>query len=259
MENTLKQEFNHIVKTIFQKYFKPIHYKKENANFRFIQEDGLGKIVNFQRSWCNMNNSCSFIINVGIYIEEETTIYEKFKEPMAQIRERPGIWWELNTTTDSSVILEKICQEIELYTLPFLSNFDIKEKAISAILSGKYGLNYDTADLMIRMGYGKELLPKLIGRPVYYEKLLRPFQNEITIPIFEDTQIYKLFLVCKGKKYNQHELSTFASLRGISRKKACESLEADDCLLAQGNAMEIKKICDQLNSVGYVIEPDFPY
>ena len=62
----LNQKYNDIVKTIFQKYFKPLHYKKESGNFRFIQEDGLGKIVNFQRSWCNNKDSCSFIINVGI-------------------------------------------------------------------------------------------------------------------------------------------------------------------------------------------------
>ena len=36
MEKTLNQKYNDIVKTIFQKYFKPLHYKKESGNFRFI-------------------------------------------------------------------------------------------------------------------------------------------------------------------------------------------------------------------------------
>lgn len=262
MEKTLNQKYNDIVKTIFQKYFKPLHYKKENGNFRFIQEDGLGKIVNFQRSWCNNKDSCSFIINVGIYFEEGTTITDqKFKELLAQIRERPGTWWELDNVTDSSMVLAEICKEMEQYILPFLFYFDTKEKAVCAVLSGEYGLDYNTADLMIRMGYGKELLPRLMKNPVCYEKLLRLFQDEVKIPIFEDKQVYKVYLVLKGKRYNNNELNTFARVRGISRKKAGERLEADDRLLAQGDAMLIKKVSSILKGdcVGYVIEPEFPY
>ena len=262
MEKTLNKKYNDIVKNIFQKYFKPLHYKKENGNFRLIQEDGLGKIVNFQRSWCNNSDSCSFIINVGIYFEEGTTITnQKFKEYLARINERPGNWWELDITTDISIFLEELYKEIEDCILPFLAPFDTKEKAVSAVLSGKYGLNYDTADLMIRMGYGKELLPRLMENPVYYENLLYLFQDEMTIPILEDKQIYKMYMVLKGKRYNNNELSVFATVRGISRKKAGERLDADDRLLAEGDAMFIKKLSSRLKGdcVGYVIEPEFPY
>lgn len=53
------------VKELFHKYCKPLGYKRDGTNFRLIQSDGLGKIINFQRNQYNTVQSCSFTINAN--------------------------------------------------------------------------------------------------------------------------------------------------------------------------------------------------
>ena len=262
MEKTLNQQYKEIIRYIFQKYFKPLHYKKENGNFRFIHEDGLGKIVSFRSSWCNSEVSFSFCLSAGIYFEEGENIRnQKFKEELCRMGLPNERWYKLTQTADISSLISAISKAVEEYILPFLEAIDTKEKAINAVLTSKYGLDYDTADLLIHMGYGKEIFPKLLERPIYYENLLRIFEKEMTIPIFEDKQIYRVYLVLKKQKYNNNELRAFAEIRGMSLRKASEELETDNRMLAEGEAMFIKKVSEKLKGycVNYVIEPEFPY
>lgn len=167
----------------------------------------------------------------------------------------------MNSTTDVHNLLVDIGKEIEERIFPFLNNIDTKEKAINEILYGNYGLDYDTANLLVKMGYGKVIFPKLLERPVYYEKLLRTLEENVSIPIFEDKQIYRVYLVLKKEKYNKNELNVFAKIRGISQKNADKKLQTGDRLLAEGDAMLIKEITIRLKgySVNYTIEPEFKF
>lgn len=41
-------------KLVFTEYYKPLGWKKQGANYRYIDESGLGKVINFQKSkWNN--------------------------------------------------------------------------------------------------------------------------------------------------------------------------------------------------------------
>ena len=158
-------------------------------------------------------------------------------------------------------LISDIGKVIEEQIFPFLDNIDTKEKAINEILYGNYGLDYDTANLLVKMGYGKEIFLKLLERPVYYEKLLRTLERNVSIPIFEDKQIYIVYLVLKKEKHNKNEINVFAKIRGISQKNADKKLQTGDRLLAEGDAMLIKEITIRLKgySVNYTIEPEFKY
>lgn len=262
MEKILNQQYKDIIKSIFEQYFKPLHYKKENGNFRFVQEDGLGKIVNFRRSWCNDETACSFCVSIGIYFEEGKTISNsKFKVEKCRISPSFEKWWEITLATDVTKLLYDVGKEIEENIFPFLNRIDTKDKAINDVLYGDYGVDYDTAELLIKMGYGKEIFSKLLERPVCYEKLLHMLEEKMLIPIFEDKQIYRVYLVLKKMRYNKKELYAFAKIRGISLKKADEELEKGDRLLAEGEAMYVKKLSMELKGycVNYMIEPEIRY
>lgn len=185
----MEEQFKELLKQI-QLLLKPLGYKKDGSNFRLFQEDGLGKIVNFQKSRYNDKESCSFTINVGIYFEKDSEIDKKFKEYDCQIRQRSGCikhgndtWWTITPQTD----FEKLCMELETHVvndvIPYLDNFISKEQVINLILDGnasKYAgtpvFHFYTARLLADMGYGDRVLPHIKNiKGKLFEKLV----NEI--------------------------------------------------------------------------------
>lgn len=69
MENIFKD----IMKSVYAE-LKPLGYKKDGQNFRLFQEDGLCKIINFQRDRWNTKESIAFTMNTGIYFEKDVSI-----------------------------------------------------------------------------------------------------------------------------------------------------------------------------------------
>ena len=264
MKNKVARQYDQLVNDIFHKYFKPIGYKKENQNFRFYQNDGLGKIVNFQRSWCNTKNECTFIINVGIYFEENSSIENlKFKECQCRISERPGKWWVLENSTDITVLFHDFCIEIENVILPFLKIFTSKQMTLAEILIGHYPLSYNTAEFLVTNGYGREILPQLLEqrKNKLFADLIVQVQSNMEIPILEDTQLYEIYIVLKKEKHDKEELKVFSTLCNIDYMEASRRLKKNDRLIAKKDAFDIKKIRSQLDEYGinYEIIPPYPY
>lgn len=172
-QNSPNDKLNILMKYIFDKCFKPKGYRKEKNNFRLYQEDGLCKIVNFQKNSYNTKDECSFTINIGVYFEKNKAIKNlKFKEYDCQIRARPASflskkddWWiiDCKTSIDKTIILiENLVNEI---ILNYFEEFCTKDITIEKIINGNAQelsdtniLCYDTVKLLIKLGYNKEML-----------------------------------------------------------------------------------------------------
>lgn len=141
----MKNMFNELLSYCYLSVLKPLGWKKEGNNFRQYDNDGLCKIINFQKSRWNTS-----------------------QEYDCQFRNRAsskGGTYRLNDTVDLSTFQEEIACIITDEVLVLLNNFDSKEKFIKMLLSGaaqQYTavpvMHYDTCKLLCDMGLKKEIL-----------------------------------------------------------------------------------------------------
>lgn len=159
------------VKDLFNKYCKPLGYKRDGANFRSIQPDGLGKIINFQRNQYNTVQSCSFTINVGVYFEKSPTLKNlKFKEYECLARSRPRLsapdpWWTIETGSSPEAIWLDLEKSFSEAVLPWFSRFPSKQDTLEVLVNdlaqGYISMPVYIANRLVACGYGAKLLPIL--------------------------------------------------------------------------------------------------
>ena len=122
---TNDQRFRDLLTRLHAEVFKPRGWKKEGQNFRLFLPDGLGRIVNFQKSAYNDAEVLSFYINLGIYWEPQPEITNrKFKEYDCRIRGRvhgTGEKWNIFEGRD----MEKLFLELKtLFEGQAMDRFD---------------------------------------------------------------------------------------------------------------------------------------
>ena len=77
MEQTMQDIFKRLINEIFLVKFKPYGWKRQGSNFRYIDESGLGRVINFQKSKWNTADDLEFFINYGLYIEVDNQLVNK--------------------------------------------------------------------------------------------------------------------------------------------------------------------------------------
>ena len=132
--------FSDLVKRIFEEYFKPLGWKRQGQNYRRVEKDGLGRIINFQKSSWNSKDEVIFYINYGIYIEVEDNIVNKsFKEYECQFRNRArygGGVYKLTTETDAESVKDAVINALKEVT-DFFDIIDSKGMFAGMLLSGE--------------------------------------------------------------------------------------------------------------------------
>ena len=163
----MQKVFSDMVRDIFVEYFKPLGWKRQGQNYRRIEADGLGKVINFEKSyWCTKDDVI-FYINYGVYIEAGEGIENKnFKEYQCQCRHRAKYLrgeYRLTPETDVDAIRDAVIIAMK-EAMDFFDVFDSKSTLVRMLVSGeiqKYSdvpvLHYYTCKLLIEMGYYKEI------------------------------------------------------------------------------------------------------
>lgn len=187
MENMFKE----LLTYIYVSALKPLGWKKEGSNFRLYCDDGLCKIINFQKSRWNTSQECEFYINMGLYIEETNEISNrKFREYECQLRKRisyAGGTYRLNCEMDLLAAEQQYVKIIKEEALSFFVNFDTKENFVRMLLSGEAQqytsmpvMHFHTCRLLCDMGYQKEMLEIAKEKKgELFEKLVSEIQKEI--------------------------------------------------------------------------------
>lgn len=165
-KDILEEKFKEFLNEIYY-IVKPLDFRKEAFNFRTYGEDGLCKIINFQRNKWNKDDSLEFVINIGIYFREDKKLNSrKFKEYECAIRRRienNGKWWRIDCETDVEALCKSMEKELQ-WILKWFEPFESKDVVIRMILNGtaeKYSdttvFHYQTAKMLANMGYAKEV------------------------------------------------------------------------------------------------------
>lgn len=188
--------FKEVLNEVHKDILKALGWKKDGSNFRYYGEDGLCKIINFQKSRWNSNAECEFYINMGIYIEKADVLGNRtFKEYECQLRKRTitdGGSYKIFRDSDISLIKSRICEIVSEEVMEYMNTFSSKERFIEILLSDaakQYSnqpiMHYGTCKLLIDMGYAKEVLPIIkMKQGEYFEKLA----NEVELLLKEDTK-----------------------------------------------------------------------
>ena len=187
----MKNMFNELLAYCYLSVLKPLGWKKEGSNFRQYGNDGLCKIINFQKSRWNTSQECEFYINTGIYIETAREIKKKkFYEYECQFRNRAsseGGIYRLNNEVDLLNFQEQVASIIADEVLVLFNKFDSKENFVNMLLSGEAQqytgipvMHYHTCKLLCDMGYKKEVLAILKDKKGgLFETLEAEIQKEI--------------------------------------------------------------------------------
>lgn len=169
MEKNSKNMFNELLTYCYVSVLKPLGWKKDGGNFRQYCDDGLCKIINFQKSRWNTSQECEFYINIGIYIEAGREVEnKKFYEYECQYRNRTsskGGIYRLNAEVDLTDFQEQIASIITDEVLLVFNIFGSKENFVRMLLSGEAQrytgipvMHYHTCKLLCDMGFKKEIL-----------------------------------------------------------------------------------------------------
>ncbi len=168
IEMTINDCFKELLKHIYTELLKPKGWKKQGNDFRFIREDGIGQIINFQKSKWSTSEKCDFFINYGIYIEAEQTLTNKaYKEYDCQLRRRAHKADTDEMFTIHSCDLSEVKKDTATAihcALAFFDFVETKEHFVKMLLSGEaqtYSytivMHYHTCKLLCEMGYYQEI------------------------------------------------------------------------------------------------------
>lgn len=131
--------FRRLINEIYIEYFKPNGWKKQGSNYRYIDDSGLGKIINFQKSKWNDVDNIEFFINYGLYMEADDYIENKaFKEYDCQFRSRTKLHngtYFLKENVNYETIKNEVLKALEEADTLF-DKMNCKETFILKILSG---------------------------------------------------------------------------------------------------------------------------
>lgn len=143
----LDKTYREFLSRVHREILKPAGFKKEGGNFRLFHDNGLCKIINFQRSMFNGGGECRFCINVGLYIQSDPEHPDlKFKEYDCCVRQRAACmdlfygrdhWWCIFEGRDMDKLFAEIQSTLTKSTLPWMDQFQSRQDVIRA---GQKGL-----------------------------------------------------------------------------------------------------------------------
>ena len=149
----MEKQFSALLSRLHKEVLKPLGFRKEGSNFRRFPGDGLGQIINFQRSSWNDGQECRFTINIGIYAEAGEEIQNmKFKEYECHLRTRTaGIsprchgdqWWSIFPGRDMDGLFGELKQLMEEDVLPFLLETSTRNGLRRQMQTGKFFVRKD--------------------------------------------------------------------------------------------------------------------
>lgn len=197
----MEEIFKELIQYIFVEYLKTLGWRKQGNNFRCVSNDGLGKIINFQKSRRNTSEKMVFYINYGVYMEPANNIANKaFREYDCQFRARTEYLsgeYSIDSRTDVAKLKEQILTAIK-ETMEFMERVCSKEDFVKMLLSGeaqKYTdfpvMHYDTCKVLCEMGYYREIYDIVKFKDgKYFNNLKREIEEHlINIKNFGDDRV----------------------------------------------------------------------
>ena len=144
----MDKTYREFLSRVHREILKPAGFKKEGGNFRLFHDNGLCKIINFQRSMFNGGGECRFCINVGLYMQPDPGNPNlKFKEYDCYVRIRAAkldptygwdFWWSIFEGRDMEKLFAEVQSTLTKSSLPWLEQFSTPRDVIQAAQKGQF-------------------------------------------------------------------------------------------------------------------------
>ncbi len=162
MKSKAEEKFDKIVKEGFHATLKPLGFKKKGSNFYFYS-NGIGQIINLQKSQFYSKSNIHFTINTAIFLPEFwSEFYNYFDKPIpgypiesecilrlriGQLRNENDVWHDIVETTEENDLIDEMKANLSRYILPHFAQIATKQMLI---------------EFLDRQTMGATLLEKLI-------------------------------------------------------------------------------------------------
>lgn len=156
MKTIVGTKFNKTVKEGFHEVLKPLGFKKKGNNF-YLPLDGLGQIINIQKSIYYSKEHIHFTINTGIFLPEYWLASYNFhykelpvfptesvcvlRRRIGELRNQGDTWYDIVENTDEVSLISEMKENILMYILPYFNKVKTKESFICMIDSGELRLS----------------------------------------------------------------------------------------------------------------------
>ena len=133
MKSTTETKFDRIVKQGFHEILKPLGFKKKGNNF-YSYKNGIGHIINLQKSYYYSKDHIHFTINTGIFLPEFwSSFYNYFNKPIpdfptepecvlrkriGQLRNENDLWYDITEDGDENGLITEMKKNLNQYILP---------------------------------------------------------------------------------------------------------------------------------------------
>jgi hypothetical protein len=148
MKTSTQVKFDKIIKEGFIDILKPLGYKKKANNF-YESLDGLGHLINIQKSRWSTQIHISFTLNIGVFLPEYWLAFLNYQgvglpsfptEPECIVRQRIGdlrgqhdIWYDLYEATDENQLVAEMQENLHDFILPYFNKMKTIEGFLNCI------------------------------------------------------------------------------------------------------------------------------
>ena len=145
MKTIAETKFDRVIKQSFYETLKPLGFKKKGNNF-YVQKNGIGHIINIQKSSYYSKDNIHFTINTGVFLPEFwAAFYNYFEKPMPDyptepeciLRRRIGAlrnendkWYDVRDDSDEDELIREMKVNLDKYILPHFGRLFSKHMLI---------------------------------------------------------------------------------------------------------------------------------
>lgn len=145
MKSTAEIKFDSILKNGFHEILKPLGFRKKGNNF-YSQKDGIGHMINIQKSIYNAKHHIHFTINASVFLPEFWSVcYNYFNRPVpdfptepecilrkriGELRDESDKWYEVTDDSDPAELSEEMKKNVTEYILPHFGRVLTKDMLI---------------------------------------------------------------------------------------------------------------------------------
>lgn len=148
MKSIAETKFDKVVKLSFHEILKPLGFKKKGNNF-YSQKNGIGHIINLQKSYYYSKEHIHFTINTGIFLPEYwLAFYNSFNKPIPDypteshciLRMRIGAlrnendkWYDVTNDSNEDDLIKEMKENLVEYILPHFGQALSKDMLIDRL------------------------------------------------------------------------------------------------------------------------------
>jgi hypothetical protein len=152
MKTKAEVKFDSIVKHGFSEILKPLGFKKKGNNF-YLSKNGIGYIINLQKSAYYSKDHIEFTINTGIFLPEFWLEYFKrarkplpafptepeciLRKRIGSLRKKKDTWYNVKNNSDEGTLTEEMKKNLKNYILPHFKQIRNKEALVKTLYREK--------------------------------------------------------------------------------------------------------------------------